>query len=65
LSVVCFRESTEMETTEGNELEDEDNDGTIHSSVYDVDLERCTNGECLCAIWRQNLWSTIKVTVII
>lgn len=30
-----------METTEGNELEDEDNDGTIHSSVYDVNLERC------------------------
>ena len=31
-----------METTEGNELEDDDNDGTctIHSSVYYVDLER-------------------------
>lgn len=30
-----------METNEGNEQEDEDNDGTIHSSVYDVNLERC------------------------
>lgn len=36
LLVVCFRESAEMEATEGNEQEDEDNDGIIHTSAYDM-----------------------------